>query len=62
MKAKEEEANSVLGDKMQQKIDSVVFNQSKMQKQMNDLQNKVQVINIFLLLSMINYTVQQQKF
>ena len=43
MKAKEQEANSVLGDRMQQKIDSVMFNQSKMQKQMNDLQHKVQV-------------------
>ncbi|KAG7173022.1 putative trichohyalin-like 3 [Homarus americanus] len=41
-KAEDQEANSIMGDKMQQKIDSVIFSQERLKKQVDSLQNKVQ--------------------
>ncbi|KAG0721632.1 hypothetical protein GWK47_046085 [Chionoecetes opilio] len=42
-KAEEQEANTIMGDKMQQKIDSVIFSQDRLKKQVDKLQNDVQV-------------------
>ncbi|XP_042890385.1 dynactin subunit 1-like isoform X2 [Penaeus japonicus] len=41
-KAQDKEANSIMGDKMQQQIDSVIFSQERLKKQVDSLQNKVQ--------------------
>ena len=37
-----EEASTILGDKLQQKMDSVTFAQERMKRQLKDLQEKVQ--------------------
>merc|ERR1719445_1148857 len=37
-----EEASTILGDKLQQKMDSVTFGQERMKRQLKDLQEKVQ--------------------
>nr|XP_027224303.1 trichohyalin-like [Penaeus vannamei] len=41
-KAQDKEANSIMGDKMQQQIDNVIFSQERLKKQVDSLQNKVQ--------------------
>ncbi len=38
-----EDASTILGDKLQQKMDSVTFTQERMKRQLDDLQDKVQV-------------------
>ena len=38
-----EDASMILGDKLQQKMDSVTFTQERMKRQLDDLQDKVQV-------------------
>ncbi len=37
-----EEASTILGDKLQQKMDSVTFTQERMKRQLTDLQDKMQ--------------------
>ena len=37
----------ILGDKLQQKMDSVTFTQERMKRQLDDLQDKVQVGSSF---------------
>ncbi|KAK3876279.1 hypothetical protein Pcinc_018933 [Petrolisthes cinctipes] len=41
-KAEEQEANTIMGDKLQQKIDNVIFSQERLKKQVDSLQTKVQ--------------------
>ncbi|XP_071525729.1 uncharacterized protein [Panulirus ornatus] len=41
-KAEDQEASTIMGDKMQQKIDTVIFSQDRLKKQVDSLQNKVQ--------------------
>ena len=38
-----EEASTILGDKLQQKMDSITFTQERMKRQLDDLQDKTQV-------------------
>ncbi|XP_063846095.1 centromere-associated protein E-like isoform X1 [Scylla paramamosain] len=41
-KAEDQEANTIMGDKMQQKVDSVIFSQERLKKQVDKLQAEVQ--------------------
>ena len=38
-----EEASTILGDKLQQKMDSISFTQERMKRQLDDLQDRTQV-------------------
>ncbi|XP_076036758.1 uncharacterized protein LOC143022426 [Oratosquilla oratoria] len=41
-RGEDQEASSIMGDKMQQKIDSVIFSQERLKKQVDELENKVE--------------------
>ena len=41
-----EDASTILGDKLQQKMDAITFTQERMKRQLDDLQDKTQVCKI----------------